>query len=168
VVWLWVAGAALVAGCGYHISGGGAIPQAVKTIAITPFANATMSYAVARLIPEDLTQEFHARTHYVIVADPQQADAVLQGSVVNMGAFPTVSDPVTGRATAVQVEVTISVKLTDRRSGATLFSSNGVKYRERYEVALDPTQYFDESSTAARRLSRDVARDILSSILEKF
>jgi outer membrane lipopolysaccharide assembly protein LptE/RlpB len=159
----------ILAGCGYHIAaGGGAIPQAVKTIAIPPFANATMSYSLARLLPEDLTREFHDRTKYVMVRDPKQADAVLEGSVVNMGAFPTVSDPATGRATAVQVEVTINVKLTDRRSGATLFSSNGVRYRERYEVALDPKQYFDESSTAARRLSRDVARDILSSILEKF
>jgi hypothetical protein len=35
-------------------------------------------------------------------------------------------------------------------------------------VALDPQQYFDESSTAMQRLSKDVARSVVSAILENF
>ncbi len=166
---LAVVAAALLSSCGYHLAGrADAIPKAVKTIAIPPFGNATMSYALGRLLPEDITREFHERTNYTIVADPKQADAVLDGAVVTMGAYPTISDPVSGRATAVQVEAVINIVLTDRRTGAALFSSKGVHFRERYQVALDPKQYFDENSTAARRLSRDVARDVVTSILEKF
>ena len=161
--------ATLVSSCGYKIAGRAeTIPKTVKTIAIPPFGNATMSYALGRLLPEDITREFHERTKYVIVTEPKEADAVLDGSIVTMGAYPTVSDPQSGRATAVQVEVVINITLSDRRTGAAIYSSKGVHYRERYQVALDPKQYFDEGSTAARRLSRDVARDVVTSILEAF
>ncbi len=40
--------------------------------------------------------------------------------------------------------------------------------RERYEVSVDPTVYFDESEVAMRRLSRDVAQTVVSAILENF
>ncbi len=162
-------GALMLAGCGYHTGGhADLMPKTVKSIAIEAFGNGTTRYELARRLPEDLTREFHSRTKYLIVTDPSQADAVLSGSLVNFGAYATVADPKTGRATATQVEVTVNVTLTDRRTGAVLFAQNGARYRERYEVALDPQQYFDESGTAIVRVSRDVARDVLSAILEKF
>ncbi|MGD0499140.1 MAG: LptE family protein [Bryobacteraceae bacterium] len=168
-VLLAAAGAAIQPGCGYHVSGqADMMPKTVKTIAIPAFPNATMRYKLAALLPEDLTREFHSRTSYVIVPDASQADAVLAGTLIGFSAYPTVSDPQSGRATAVQVEVTVDLTLTERRTGAVLFSNKGAKFRERYEVALDPKDYFDESGTAIERVSRDVARDVVSAILEKF
>lgn len=161
--------AALAAGCGYHVSSrGDVIPHDVKTIAIPPFANITTRYGLARLLPADITREFISRTHYTITTDPNQADAILRGTVDNYVAFPTTSDPTTGRATGVQVAATVSVSLTDRRTGKVLYTRQRFEYRERYEVALDPTTYFDESGTAVIRLSRDVARGVVSGILEAF
>jgi hypothetical protein len=43
-----------------------------------------------------------------------------------------------------------------------------MEVRERYEISVDPRAYFDESDTAAERLSRDVARSIVSAILSGF
>jgi len=41
-------------------------------------------------------------------------------------------------------------------------------FRERYEVSTDPQAYFDESGPAMQRLSKDVARSVVSTILEHF
>jgi hypothetical protein len=43
-----------------------------------------------------------------------------------------------------------------------------VEFREQYEIASDPQAYFDESDTAMQRLSHDVARGIVSAVLQAF
>jgi hypothetical protein len=120
------------------------------------------------MLATELTRELHARTKYIIVKDPTQADAVLKGVIAKFVNFPTIADPTSGRATGAGCVVTMNLTLTDRRSGKVLFSQSGVEYRERYEVSIDPKTYFDESDTALERLSRDLAQSIVTAILEKF
>jgi hypothetical protein len=161
--------AALGAGCGYHVSGhGDLVPKTVKTIAVTPFNNITVRYQLARLLPADIGHEFISRTKYTIVADANQADAVLTGTLTNFAAYPIISDPGSGRATSVQVIVVVQVTLTNRATGAVIFNRPGYEFRDRYEVSLDPKVYFDESGPAMQRVSRDASRSIVSAILEAF
>jgi RNase P/RNase MRP subunit p29 len=168
-----LAGAGLLvvafSGCGYHVSGhGDLLPKTIKTIAVPAFGNATTRYQLARLLPEDITKELIARTRYRVVSDPNQAEAVLTGAIVNAYAYPTTLDPVSGRATAAQMGVTLQMTLTDRATGKVIWSRPTYDFHERYEISLDPQKYFDESSPAMIRLSRDVAQDMVTSILEKF
>ncbi|MFB3829169.1 MAG: LPS assembly lipoprotein LptE [Bryobacteraceae bacterium] len=157
------------AGCGYHVAGrGNTLPKAVKTIAVPAFGNVTTSYRLAERLPADLTREFIERTRYRVVADPNQADAILSGALVNVNSFPTVFDPVSSRATGVQVNAIVQITLTDRVTGAVLFTRPSMEVRERYEISVDPKAYFDENETAVMRLSRDVARSVVSAILEGF
>jgi len=144
------------------------MPKTVKTIAVQAFRNGTPRYQLARLLPADITREFITRTKYQIVDDPNVADAVLQGTLVNFAAFPTVVDPVSGRATSVQVIVNVDVALTERTTGKVLFSRPGLEFRERYQISTNPQQYFDESGTAIQRVSKDVSRTVVSAILENF
>ena len=53
-------------------------------------------------------------------------------------------------------------------AGWRLWGRAGAEYRERYEIATDPQAYFDESDTALARLSRDVARGVVTAVLENF
>lgn len=160
---------ALLAGCGYHVAGrADMMPKSIKTIAIPAFGNATMRYKLAERLPADIAREFISRTRYTIVADPNQADAILTGAVVNQFAYPNVTDPATGRATGILVEVVLQVTLTERETGKVLFSRPYMSVRERHEIAVDPKAYFDESEAAMHRLSRDVARSLVSAILENF
>lgn len=162
--------AILAAGCGYHLGGKATlIPTDVKTIAIPAFANGTVRYQVANLLGADVAREFHSRTKYLIVTDPSRADAVLNGTVTGFAVLGgTTTDPVTGRATSSQIILTVQFKLTDTHNGKVLVSRSGYEIRERYEIATDLTSYFDESSTAVKRLSRDAAQSIVSAILEAF
>jgi hypothetical protein len=165
---------ATLAGCGYHIAGNtigtpaGVAPASIHTIAVPAFGNTTTRYQLARLLPEDVTREFISRTHYQIISDPTQADAVLKAALVKFDAFAAVADPVSGRATGVMVVATLQVTLIERATGKVLFQRNGYEFRERYELSQNPQAYFDESSTAIRRVSRDAARTIVTSILEGF
>jgi hypothetical protein len=160
----------LVVGCGYHVSSGQGdlVPNTVKTIAIPGFQNITTRYELNRLLPEDITREFLARTRYKVVSDPGQADAVLHGAVVNFVFFPTTFDTATGRSTGVEVVVTMRLTLTDRATNAVIWNRPAAEFRERYEVSENPQQYFDESSTAMIRLSRDVASSIVSALQQAF
>lgn len=161
--------AGVTAGCGYHVGGQASqIPPAIKTIAIPAFANATPRFALARLLPADITREFLSRTHYAIVADPAGADAVLTGALTNFSAFSITTDPVSNRSTGVQIVANLNITLTDRHTGKVLYSRIGAEFRERYEISISPTAYFDESGTAVRRVSQDVARTVVTGILEGF
>jgi hypothetical protein len=166
---VFVALALASTGCGYHVAGhADLMPKTIQTIAIPAFRNGTVRTKLARLITSDVTHEFISRTHYTIVAEPEQADAVLQGSLTSFNAYPTIFDPVSGRATGVQVIAIVQLNLIDRHTGKNIFSRPSYEFHERYEITVDPQAYFDESGTAIERLSRDMARSIVTAILENF
>jgi len=158
-----------LAGCGYHVAGhGDLMPKTIKTVAVMPFGDATLRYKLARTLPTDITRELISRTKYQLINDASQADAVITGNLINYFASPTIIDPTTSRATTVQAIAIIQVSMTERATGKVLFTRSGMEIRQRYEVAGDPKQYFDESGTALERVSKDVARTVVSAILEGF
>ncbi len=158
----------LLSSCGYHVAGqANLIPAEIHTVAITPFRNGSIQYKLSDYLTESVSREMISRTHYKIVADPKDADAVLSGAVANIFSSAVVADPVTGRSSGAQVVVLVQAKLTDK-SGKVLFERPNIEFRERYEISVSPQQYFDESQAALQRLSRDVARTLVSAILENF
>lgn len=164
-----MASALLLTGCGYHVAGkADLLPKTIHTIAIPAFDNITTRYKLTDRLPEAIAHEFIARTRYRIVPDATLADAVLRGSVTNYIAYPTVFDQTTGRASGLQTNVTMQVSLTERTTGKVLFSRPGFEMKQRYEISIDARAYFEESEVALDRLSRDVARDLVSAILENF
>jgi hypothetical protein len=62
----------------------------------------------------------------------------------------------------------MQVSLRERRTGKILYQNQNYEARERYEVSVDPKAYFEESEAALERMSRSVARNLVSAILEKF
>ena len=164
-----LAGAALLAGCGYHVSGhGDLVPKGIHTIAIPAFGNATSRYRLTDRLPEAITREFITRTHYQIVQDQTSADAILRGTIVNYFAYPIVFDPTTGRASTVQVVVNMSVTLFERATGKVIFTRPSFEWKQQYEISADVRAFLDESDAAMDRLSRDVAQMLVSAILENF
>ncbi len=156
-----------LSGCGYQIAGkANVLPAEVHTIAVKPFANASIQYKLSDYLTEAVTRELITRTRYAIISDPAKADAVLSGTVANVIVGATTSDPIKG-ATGAQLVVYVQVKLVDK-DGKTLFERPNIEYRQQYEISVNPTQYFDESQPAAQRLSRDVAHSIVSAVLEGF
>jgi hypothetical protein len=172
---LLAAMALALCGCGYHVSGhGDLLPQNLRTIAIPAFANLSTRYKLTERLPAALTREFITRTRYRVITDLDQADAILNGAVMNFYVFPNIFDQASGRAAGVQLGVNLQLTLVERGTGKVLFSRPNMEFRQRYEVHADQANqqsqlsYFEESETAIERLSRDVARTVVSAVLEAF
>jgi hypothetical protein len=164
-----VALAGALGGCGYHVAGrGDLLPPSLKTIAIPAFTNVTTRYKLTDWLPEAIAKEFIARTRYRVVKDINNADAVLRGTVINYTSFPTIFDPSTGRASGVEMHVTMQVSLVERATGKVLFNRPSFEIRERYQISVNPGVYFEESDAALARVSQQVAQRVVSAILENF
>ncbi len=155
--------------CGYHVAGkADLMPKSVHTIAIPAFGNVTTRYKLTDHLPEAISREFIARSRFQVVPDQNDADAILRGAVINYIAYPTIFDQATGRASGLQVNLTMQISLVERATGKVLFTRPSFEMHQRYEISISPGAYFEESDAALDRLSRDVARDVVSAILENF
>ena len=155
--------------CGYHVGGrGDQIPKDVYTVAVLPFGNATARYKIDQYLTRAVAHELITRTRFRVVADEADADATLRGAVINIFLTPVIFDPASGRATSVQISTQLQLTLTERRTGKILYQNQNYEARERYEVSVDPRAYFEESEMGMERMSRSVARSLVSAILEKF
>jgi hypothetical protein len=157
--------------CGYHVAGNSTsdtIPKNVKTIAIPAFNNLTIRYKLTSYLPAAITREFISRTRYQVVNDPKEADAILTGAVVRFDSYPLTLDQTTGRASTIQTIVTMQIALRDRATNAVLFDRPRFEARQIYEISIDPKGYIDESTVGLDRLSREVARSIVTAVLENF
>ena len=144
------------------------MPKSIRTISIPPFSTLTTRYTLTDELPREIGREFSARTRFVIVNSPRDADAVLVGTINSAFGLPVIYDPGSGKATTVEFIVNLSVKLLDQKTGKLLYSRVNWGIREDYQLAVDPHQFFNESGPALDRLSRDVARDLVSSVVENF
>ncbi len=125
-------------------------------------------YKLSERLPAAIGREFLTRTRYRVVYDPNEADAILTGSVANYLSATTILDQATGRAAGVQISVILNVALTNKSTGEVIYQRNNLEVRQRYEVSIEQRDYFDESEVALDRLSREVARQVVSTILEAF
>jgi outer membrane lipopolysaccharide assembly protein LptE/RlpB len=159
----------LISSCGYHVAGQATrITPDVKTIAVPAFKNLSSTFRIEQQLTAAVTRELLERTHYRIVANPADADAVLKGIVKNVRARAITFDNNTGLATSLQVQVTAEVKLEDVHSHKLLFSNSNYVYREEYQVSETAAALFEEDKPALDRLSRDLARTLVTDILENF
>ncbi len=156
-------------GCGYHTTAHSVrLPDSVKTIAVPAFTNQTQTYKVEQTLTAAIVREFTTRTKFRIVNDATpDADATLHGTVVLAEAAPLTYDSQTGRASTALVTVTMRVSLVDRKGGV-LFDNHNYTFREEYQVSREVSSFFEEDAPALDRLARDVARTLVSSIVEAY
>jgi Lipopolysaccharide-assembly len=155
--------------CGYRFAGtADAMPKTVHTVSIPAFTNLTTRYRLTDQLPDIISREFITRTRYRVISDPKTADAVLRGTVINYAFYPTIFDPATGRAAFAELHVTLSVTLTERDTGKVLFSRPNFDVSATFQISPDAAQYFEESDPALKRAGQQVARSIVSAVLENF
>ncbi len=155
--------------CGYHEAGrGDRLPPDVQTIAVPIFVNKSPRYRIEQRLAGAVTREFVERTKFRVTPDPAQADAVLEGTVTDVRAGVVTFDLTTGRATTLQIQVTASVALVDSHTKKVIFSNPAYVFREEYQISSSTPSLFEEDKPALDRLSRDMARTLVTDILENF
>ncbi len=158
-----------LSGCGYHVAGrGDRLPPDVKTIAVPAFTNETYAFRIEQRLATAVTREFIERTKFRITPEAAGADAVLKGTVKDIRSGVIAFDLNTGRATTLQVQVVVNLQLVDLHTQKTLFSKPNYIFREEYQVSQSAPAQFEEDQPALDRLSQDLARTLVTEILENF
>lgn len=128
-------------GCLYSLSGGGGLPKHVRTVAVVPFENETVS-------PE-LTGELHQELRKGMMdrlglrdANEQRANAIVTGKITSYEVDVPVSfsaDPNRATSARRRLQLKVDVKITDQTTGKVLYERSGVsaegEYAEREEAA---------------------------------
>ncbi len=155
--------------CGYRVAGrGDRLPPDIKTIAVPIFVNESRKFRIEQRLAAAVTREFIERTKFRVTPNPSEADAVLKGTVKEVRGGVVAFDLKTGRATTLQIQVLATVELVDLRSKKVLFSNSNYVFREEYQVSQTAPALFEEEQPALDRLSRDLARTLVTEILESF
>ena len=161
--------ASMAPSCGYRVAGRGSrLPAEVKSIAVPPFRNETPRFRIEQRLASALTRELIRRTSFGVTASKDQADAVLNGTVVRAGSRAVAFDLNTGRATTLQMEVEARVELVEAEGGKVLFSNPRYIFREQYQIDPNIEILFEEDEAALDRIARDMAQTLVSEILENF
>ena len=140
----------------------------MTTIAVPAFENQTSTYRIEQRLTGAVVHEFLVDTRYRVVSNAADGDAVLLGTVTGINGVAVVFDQSTGRATTILVTVIMQARLEDRRTGNILYRNDNFVFREPYEISTDVPSFFDESSPAMDRVSRDFARRLVAEIQENY
>ena len=167
--------AALSSSCGYALAGRGSfLPTDIRTVGIPLLENRTPYTRLEQRFTEKIRTEFIDRgKRYTIIPAAAGADAVLSGAVTGL-----ISQAVglTDQQLASRQLVTVTMRLqfTDTRNGQVLWSNEAMTFREEYDLSQAPngpgdgTVLLVQEGPAFDRLATDLARTVVSAILEAF
>lgn len=157
-------------GCGYHVAGAAAhVPADVRTLAVPMFKTNVLQYRTEIAFTDATTRELNTRTRYRVTHsdDPDASDAMLQGTLLTELIAPLTYDPSTGSTSSYLVQITAKVVLT-ARDGRVLYRNDKISFREQYQSTQDLSAFIQEDGAAVQRLSRDMAAQIVSDLLNSF
>jgi outer membrane lipopolysaccharide assembly protein LptE/RlpB len=154
--------------CGYRLAGkGSTLPEHVRRIAVPLFENETRQPDIAQRITEEVADEFIRRGGYTTTSSPENAEALLTGTVLVYRRNP-VGIGEEGRATRYEIEIQINAELQDLVNDVVLWKDDHFVFRDQYDVDPNESEFFDESIVAIEEVSRDLARSVVATILEGF
>ena len=163
-----------LSGCGYSLAGRGSfLPAYIKTVGVPQLINRTTFFDVEQILTEKVRAEFIGRGKYHITPEAAGTDAVLSGEVLGISVQP-VGFTDAQLASRYMFTLTMKVAFTDARTNEVLWSNDALTFREEYElstrgnVALEGAAFLDQERAAFDRIATDVARTVVTAILEAF
>jgi hypothetical protein len=175
----FTAAAALVvalfsSGCGYALAGRGSfLPAYIRVVGIPPLENRTTFFQVEQVLTEKIRTEFIGRGKYSVVSTPSGAQAVLSGAITSITVQP-VGFTEQQLSSRYLFTLTMRVDFTDATTNEVLWSNDALTFREEIDLttksntALEGATFIDQERTSFERIAPDVARTVVSAILEAF
>ena len=162
------------AGCGYALAGRGTfLPDYIRVVGVPQLANNTTFFQIEQILTEKIRTEFIGRGRYTVIPNPEGADAVVTGTVTSIAVQP-VGFTEQQFASRYLFTLTMSVEFTDVRTSQVLWSTTALTFREEYElttssnVALEGETFLSQERTSFDRISTDLARTVVTAIVEAF
>ena len=135
--------------------------------------NKSTFFDVEQVLTEKIRAEFIGRGKYRITPEPAGADTILAGEITGISVQPV---GFTDQQLASRYQFTLSMKVafTDTRTAQVLWSNDSLVFREEYElatrsnVAIEGASFLDQERNAFDRIASDIARTVVTAILEAF
>ena len=161
-------------GCGYALAGRGSfLPDYIKVVGIPPIENRSTFIQVEQVLTEKIRTEFIGRGRYTVIPAPEGADAVVTGAVTSITVQP-VGFTEQQLASRYLFTLTMKVEFTDARTSKVLWSNGALTFREEYELttrsntALEGASFLSQERSSFDRIADDVARTVVTAIVEAF
>jgi outer membrane lipopolysaccharide assembly protein LptE/RlpB len=166
----------VLSGCGYALAGRGSfLPSDIRIMGIPLLENRTPVPRIDQIFTEKIRTEFIERGggKYEIRPTQSGAHAVLSGAITSI-TYNAVGLTEQQQASRYLFTVTMRVQLTDSRDGQVLWSNESLTFREEYDLRtrsngqLDGAVLLEQEGPAMDRLGSDLARSVVTAILEAF
>jgi len=161
-------------GCGYSLAGRGSfLPDYIRVVGIPPLVNNSTFFQVEQILTEKIRTEFIGRGRYTVVPNAEGADAVVTGAVTSITVQP-VGFTEQQLASRYLFTLTMRVEFTDVRTTKVLWANQSLTFREEYELttrsntALEGATFLTQERNSFDRISDDVARTVVTAIVEAF
>ena len=161
-------------GCGYSLAGRGSfLPVDIRVVGIPQLVNNTTFFQIEQILTEKIRTEFIGRGRYTVIPAPEGADAVVSGTVTSINVQP-VGFTEQQLASRYLFTLTMSVQFTDTRTALVLWQNSALTFREEYElstrsnVALEGATFLSQERSSFDSIADDVARTVVTAILEAF
>ncbi len=161
-------------GCGYSLAGRGSfLPDYIRVVGIPALVNNSTFFQVEQILTEKIRTEFIGRGRYNVVPNVEGADAVVTGAVTSITVQP-VGFTEQQLASRYVFTLTMRVEFTDARTTKVLWSNQALTFREEYElatrsnIALEGATFLSQERNSFDRIADDVARTVVTAIVEAF
>jgi hypothetical protein len=177
----WLAAVVLCAcvaassGCGYALAGRGSfLPVSIRTVGIPKLENRSTFFQVEDILTEKIRSEFIGRGKYAVTTEEGgAADALLTGEVLSISVVPV---GINEQQLASRYLFTVLLKMafTDTHTQDVIWQNDSLVFRGEYDlqtrgnVAIAGETFLDQERSSVDRIATDVARSVVTAILEAF
>ena len=164
---------AVSSGCGYALAGRGSfLPASIRTVGIPKLENRSTFFQVEDILTEKIRAEFIGRGKYTVTPEDTGADALLTGEVLGISIVP-VNLNEQQLASRYLFTVAMKVEFTDTHTQDVIWSNDSLVFRGEYDLqptagAFSGETFLDTQRSSMDRIATDVARSVVTAILEAF
>jgi hypothetical protein len=152
-------------GCGYSLRT--SLPPGIRVVHVPVLVNKTAEPGIEDFITQALTQAVVQGARVRIAANAQQADATLEGSIVEYRLMGLSFDR-SSNVTSYRLIIALDLTFKDLKQNRILWKQDRIEERADFQVAGQVTQTLARENVAVQRAAVDVARAIVSFAFEGF
>jgi hypothetical protein len=161
-------------GCGYALAGRGSfLPTSIRTVGIPRLENRSNFFQVEDILTEKIRAEFIGRGKYAVTPEETGADALLSGEVLGISVVP-VGINENQLASRYLFTVALRMEFKDLHTQDVIWQNDSLVFRGEYDlqtrsdVAVSGETFLDQERSSVDRIATDVARTVVTAILEAF
>ena len=159
---------ALIISCGYTFAPQGEyIDKHITTVYVQAFANKTSQAELENYVRTAFIDQFVLSNRFKIVQNFESADAIIQGSVLNIN-----TSPLSYRANTLVAEeratMVLEINFREKESGKTIWSSKNLTGQVDYKMVDNINVFPATRKNALIKLSNDTAEKAFNLMMSGF